>query len=107
MGFWDDVRRAAEEARQQARAGGPVRVDVREDASRRAEPPTITVDAQGHAQLEKVPGPLTLLGRSLKLLILAVAALGLSWLTAVLVALYLLWQRLTASPPAAETAPAR
>lgn len=97
MALWDDVKKAAKDATQNSQ-DLPRLVDellamVRTRATPQG-PPTIILDASGNTALETQPGSLAILGKSLLLLAVSLATLGLTWLTTALLALYVLIQRI-------------
>lgn len=100
MALWDDVRKAASDARadrqQVLERLRNVRRRVAGDAGVRKqdEPPTLTADAQGQFVREGEFQGLLVLGRSLLLLAASAAAMALSWLTTWCLAAYLFLQRL-------------
>lgn len=95
MALWDEVRRAAKEAAGSSKTLRDAMDDVRRAAkTKQAEPPTITVDPYGGTALVSSRSGVVALGRALLLLVVSVAALGLSWLAAALLGFYLLLQRM-------------
>jgi hypothetical protein len=99
MGIWDEARQAAATARENRHE---LRARWKEVAQRLtgqrrsapAEPPTITLDAQGHAHSQDGPPALAALGQSLLLLAGSLFAAGLAWFGALVVAFWLFVKRL-------------